>query len=419
MKRPILLSAAITLVTCQLSPAQAPPASLPPSTAADLNSAAASAGEMQLRTLQAVLDARERRQDWHKAAQDAADRITDPALKDQFNHRLAGLVPIVAKALVGQPGQDALVTVAVYREQSQSAKQAMIAVTFNGPGQQISQGFFANVIAGMPELPVSNDIPKNLSLDTEATSYLVFFLGKDQLLAGDIPHTVMGRSVVAMLNKQRQSEQNATGKVAVVPNATLRQPTAPPPQPSPPLYDNNVAPNGYINPNAYPMINDGYYYPSNFGVPIVILPGESPSSPDALTRQRQRQIDLERRYQNSPYGVTPQAGNSNTPQSGNYVTPQSGNYVTPQSGNNVNPGAGNNVNPQQGNRPSGPKQFPKAGEPGGPPAGKAAPQQPATGTPPAGAPGGPPANKDHPQQPPTGTPPAGAPGGPPAQNGKK
>jgi hypothetical protein len=403
MKPNLLLAAAITAVASQLSPAQNAPATLPSPTAAELGQAGAATGALQLRTLPAVLDARERRQDWHQAAQQAAERIQDPALKEQLNRRLAGLVPIVAKALIAQPQEDALVTVAVYRDPRKPAKQAMVAVTFDGLGSQISQGFFADVIAGMPKLPEAEGIPKSLTLDTEATSYLVFFLGKNQILAGDIPHAVMGRSVVAMTNKQREADRNGAGAVAVAPpNVVPPEPrrSLTPPQQDPQVGNGEAYGAGYYNNGAYPSVNDGYYYPTTVGVPIVILPGENSATPDELARQRARQMQLERHYQqnaNTPNGnhsVTPQSPNYNTPQSPNYVTPRSGNTVTPQSGNTVTPRSGNSVTPQNGQGAHPPVQFPKAGEPGGPPANKNAPQQPAKGTPPAGAPGGPPAQPD-------------------------
>jgi hypothetical protein len=400
MKSGLIFAAAITAVTSQFSPAQNAPATLPSSTTAEPGDVAATTGTIQFRALPAVLDARERRQDWHQAAQHAADRIQDPALKSQFNQRLAGLVPMIAKALMAQPQEDALVTVAVYRDPAKPANHAMVAVTFDGLGGQIGQTFFADVIAGMPKVPDAEGVPKSLTLDTEATSYLVFFLGKNQLLAGDIPHPVMGRSVVAMINRQRETDRRGAGAVAVAPgagSAPRQSPTAPPQDPSHPEIGSLQPYGGYIDTGAYAPVNDGYYYPSAVGVPIVILPGEFPSSPDYLARQRARQKELERHYQqnadtpNGNHSNTAQSPNYNTPRSGNSVTPQSGNSVAPQSGNSVAPQSGNSANPQTGNRPSGPTQFPRAGEPGGPPANKNAPQQPANGTPPAGAPGGPPA----------------------------
>ena len=406
MKRALLVAAAITAATSQFSLAQKTPATRP--TSPEANRSEASTSSLQFRSLQAVLDARERRQDWHKAAQQAADRIKDPQLRAQFNQRLAGLVPVVAKALIDQPQEDALVTVAVFRDMANAKQQAMVAVTFDGLGGQMGESFFANVIAGNPKPPESEGIPKNLALDTEATSYLVFFLGKGELLAGDIPHPVMGRSVVAMINKQREGEQKGTGAVAAAANVPAQQPTTPPQGDLVNGDVNTVSPSAnYVNGSAYPMANDGYNYPTGFGVPIVILPGDS-TSPDSLSAQRQRQAALVQRYHGSPYGITaqsnnfitpqsgntitPRSGNTITPQSGNFVKPQSGNYVKPQSGNNVTGGSGNHVNPPGENRPSGPKQFPKAGEPGGPPAKKGAPQQPPKGTPAPGAPGGPPAD---------------------------
>src|SRR5690348_6751839 len=186
--------------------------------------------------------------------------------------------------------------------------------------RHIGESFFANVIAGHPREPESEGIPKNLTLDTEATSYLVFFLGRGELLAGDIPHSIMGRSVVAMINKQREAEQKGSGAVAAAANVPAQQP-ATPPQGDVVNGDVNTAipPAGnYINASAYPMANDGYNYPTGFGVPIVILPGDS-SSADSLAQQRQRQAAMDQRYHNSPYGITARSSNFITPQSGNYV----------------------------------------------------------------------------------------------------
>ncbi|HEY8746598.1 MAG TPA: hypothetical protein VIM11_01395 [Tepidisphaeraceae bacterium] len=413
MKTNMLVSAAVIAALSQLSLAQTPQ---PAPAAARAGGAVAlpgvEAGTLQLRQLPAVLDARERRQDWHEAAQQAAAKIQEPALRDQFNQRLAGLVPTVAKALIAQPQEDALVTVAVYRDASQGGKHAMVAVTFDGLGAGVGQTFFADVIAGLPKPPEAEGIPKSLTLDTEATSYMIFFMGKNQLLAGDIPHTVMGRSVVALSNKEKAA--GIGGGTAVVtptpaPAAPARSQAQQPDLAHPEVgdvqpFNQYGVPQGY---QGYAPVNDGYYYPS-VGVPIVILPNEYPSTPDYLNTQRQRQMELEKRYQrnaNTPGGnrsVTPQSGNNVTPQSGNYVTPQSGNTVTPQSGNGVNTGAGNGVAPGQGNSVT-PQPT----------------QRPPVTPPPAGAPGGPPANANAPQQGIKNVPPAGAPGGPPAAAGKK
>jgi hypothetical protein len=424
MKRALLVAAIITAATSQFSLAQKTPTTRPASPEAK-RSEATSTDPLQFRSLQAVLDVRERRQDWHKAAQQASDRIKDPQLRTQFDQRLAGLVPVVAKALIDHPQEDALATVAVFRDLADAKHQAMIAVTFDGLGGQVGDSFFNNVVAGKPKPPESEGIPKNLALDTEATSYLVFFVGKGELLAGDIPHAEMGRSVVAMINKQREAGQKGTGAVASAPNVAPPQPQpTTPPQVDTVNADVPIPPSAnYIDASAYPMANDGYNYPTGAGVPIVILAGDTASA-DSLAQQRQRQSALDQRYQANPYGITaqsnnfitPQFGNTITPRSGNTITPQSGNYVKPQSGNSITPqsgnhvsggsgnyvsggsgnsvtgGSGNYVKPPSDNRPSGPKQFPKAGEPGGPPAKKNAPQQPSKGTPPPGAPGGPPAD---------------------------
>jgi len=43
---------------------------------------------VQFRALPAVLDARERRQDWHEAAQQAEAKIKNQPLRDQLTERL-------------------------------------------------------------------------------------------------------------------------------------------------------------------------------------------------------------------------------------------------------------------------------------------------------------------------------------------
>lgn len=410
MRSTLAISVAVSAVLSQFSYGQAVPTTPPPATPAPAPASAgaqavAASDMLQLRSLQAVLDARERRQDWHDAARQAAERIQEPALRDQFNQRLAGLIPTLANALMAQPQENALVTVAVYRDPARQGKQAMVAVTFEGLGDRIDRSFFADVLAGMPTPPQAEGIPTSLTFDTEASSYLIFFLGNRQLQAGDIPHPLMGRSVVAALNRER-SRQNPPGGGAVAPVPVAPPPTVPR-QPRDPVPTDpgafNEPQNGAVTP-SYPPVNDGYYYPGA-GVPIVILPNENVATPENALTQRRRQMELEKRYRDrkaaagsiapgAPGGApakanAPQPGatpNEVRPTSPNYAQPNASNSVTPTSPNYVKPTSPNNVNPTPG-QPSTPAAppTPKApGTPGGAPAGS---------TPPAGNPGGPPAAK--------------------------
>jgi len=55
--------------------------------------AGADTGSVRLRILQPVLDAHERRQDWHQAADAATARIDSEPLRKELTQRLAGLAP--------------------------------------------------------------------------------------------------------------------------------------------------------------------------------------------------------------------------------------------------------------------------------------------------------------------------------------
>src|SRR6185312_11364995 len=122
----------------------------------------------------------------------------------------------------------------------------------------------------------------------------------------------MGRSVVAASNRDREHGDVGSG-LAGAQIAAARVPASPvPPQRQPDQTDaarpesgDAVPNNGYVIPQGYGPVNDGYYYPSVIGVPIVILPGENGSSPDMLARQRRRQIELENRYRQNPNSVNP------------------------------------------------------------------------------------------------------------------
>ena len=104
-------------ITAAISAALASPVLAQSTRPAPTDSQTAPAGAnldaIRLRSLQAVLDAREKRQDWHDAAQQAEAPIQVDALKQQLVQRLSGLAPRVAKALAAHPQDEALVSVTV------------------------------------------------------------------------------------------------------------------------------------------------------------------------------------------------------------------------------------------------------------------------------------------------------------------
>ncbi|HEY2587585.1 MAG TPA: hypothetical protein VGI81_17700 [Tepidisphaeraceae bacterium] len=277
----------------------------PLSTDGSALSADANLDSIRLRSLQAVLDAREKRQDWHDAAQQAQAPIREDALKQQLMQRLSGLAPRVAKELAAHPQDDALVSVAVYKEPGAEGKQAMIAVTFDGLGTEMGSDYFANVLAGQTKPPQIEGVPEGLVPDEQASSYLVFFRGNRALEAGDIPQAKMRQSVVAAINHQRelaahqdqvaierqnaQAEQQAREQEAQ--QAADRQQANEQAQQQQviPEYPNGMggaAPNGY---------DDGYYYPP-IGVPIVIIPNGYANTPQWRARERAREEQLEKIY---------------------------------------------------------------------------------------------------------------------------
>ena len=375
------LAVAAGLPVCFADQTAAPPPS--PTTIPSVQNS----DSLSLRALPAVLDARERRQDWHEAAQQAASRIQDPALLSQFDARISGLAPQIARALIARPQEEALVTVAVYRDEQ--GRQAMVAVTFDGLSSQIGSDFLAGVVADAPASPQAEGIPKSLRLDSEATSYLLFFLGNRRLEAGDIPQTTLAKSILLLAN--RRQEQSSQGIASSTGAGTAPPPASVQPQPQ---YDQAAQQAGAYQPAVipeFPEVNDGYYYPG-MGVPIVILPETQIDTPQWRDQQRRREEQLERQYRAThPTAPAPQTpGAANVPPGVTHSvlpTPQS----TPPPANN-------------------PKQSPAPG--------RSAPNPPAAGQ----QPSRPPAREPPPppQQPP---PPAhnapGQPGGPPARgNGK-
>lgn len=297
------ISAALTAVVMGQNP--------PPATQPSVALPAESLSGVTLRALPAVLDARERRKDWHEAAQQAASRIGEPSLREQFNQRISGLVPKIASALVAQPQDDGLVTCAVYRDGE--GKQAMVAVTFEGLGSQVGVSFFADTLSGKLVAPQGQGIAASLALDPDATSYLVFFVDHRKLDAGDVPQRAMAQSIVLAAQRQRGTarRENTRGSATAPP---VQQPPSVPP-------DVGAQQAGAYQPGVspfYPDVNDGYYYPA-IGVPIVIVPGEDANAAGMRDRQRQREQELERQFQSrrnnasiQNHSVSPTTQNAST-----------------------------------------------------------------------------------------------------------
>ena len=286
MRTPFFLASAVaaTVLTVRTPPLTAAvPTTLPAARAA-----ASDTNTVRLRALQPVLDARERRQEWHQAADAAVQRVEAAPLRKELTQRLAGLVPHIAKALTAQPHDDALATVAVYREPGLEGKQAMVAVTFDGMGSNINPETFANILADLPKAPQAQGVSDKLVLDPQATSYMVFFLDRDGLKASDVPHDKMKQSVMLAIN--RQHEEAAKSQVAAQHQAdtaaqarvqqqstdlsAAQQATASESASGP------YATGGPAYPYVIPeVLNDGYVYPG-VGVPIVILPSGTVAQPN-------------------------------------------------------------------------------------------------------------------------------------------
>jgi len=341
MRTRLLLAAAISAALASPLVAQT---AAPTATKAPTVSAGGNLDTIHLRSLQSVLDVREKRQDWHDAAQQAETPLKVDALKDQLTQRLSGLAPRVAKELAAHPQDDALVSIDVFKEPGPDGKQAMISVTFEGMGASIGSDYFSNVLAGQSKPPQAEGVPAGLTPDPEASSYLVFFLGNRGLQAGDIPQPKMRQSVIAVLNHQRDMaahqdqvaqqqekalqqqanlQQQATDQAQLAANqqSANQQQTIIPEYP----YGIGGAANGY---------DDGYYYPG-VGVPIVITPNGYANTPEWRQHERHREEALEKTHagRNAVNGTA----------SGN------GQPVQPAAeGVNVPPGSAGAVNPRPG-----------------------------------------------------------------------
>ena len=348
MRTHYILAAALSGVIASVLPAQTTPVpTQDPSLASHPEQAAASApGSIQLRSLQAVLDARERRQDWHAAAQEAADRVQTDAIKAQLSQRLSGVAPIVAKALVAHPQENALVEVNVFDDAS--GKPALASVTFDGLGSDLGGDFLPGVLADIIKAPEAEGVPQGLTYDPNASSYLVFFLGNKGLQAGDIPQPKMKQSIIAASNHQR--DLAAHQDQVALERAKLQQDTAAAQQQAADQAQQASA----VQPRIIPEFpyqnysaNDGYYYPG-VGVPIVILGDGFANTPEWRDRQRRREEGLERKFREthpqSAQGNGSTAGNSSGVNTGgagvNTPAGSSGIATTPGSaGVQVRPGS--------------------------------------------------------------------------------
>ena len=392
----LILLAAISGVLPATLCAQSTPATPPPTTAP----AAANPDALRLRSLQAVLDVRERQQDWHQAAQQAQAPIREDALKQQLAARLSGLAPRVAKELTAHPQDDALVSVAVYKQAAGDEKPAMVAVTFEGLGSELGGDYFSNVLAGEMKPPEAEGVPQGLVLDPQSSSYLIFFMGKNGLEGGDIPLEKMKQSVVAAINHQRdlasrqaqhefeqqQRQANADQAAALRQQQALDQA-----QQAASVQQQTIPEYPDIN-NGY---NDGYYYPG-IGVPIVITPNGFANNSEWFARERRREESLEKRYarrsqRNASTGqpanttgnaetLPRPAGVVNPPgQAGVVVPPGQAGVQTPAGSQGVRTPAGSQgvQTPagSQGVRTGAGQGTPTQQQPAPPPAGRQAPAQ--------------------------------------------
>lgn len=330
MRKQLLMAAAMSAALA--CPLYAQPTTAPADAAVSRNT---NLDQIHLRSLQAVLDARERREDWHDAAQQAQAPIQDPVLKDQLTQRLSGLAPRVAKELAAHPQDDALVSIDVFREAVGDGKQAMVSVTFEGLGANIGSEYFANVLAGQSKPPEAEGIPANLAPDPDASSYLVFFLGNRALQAGDIPQAKMRQSLIAAINKQHEAaahqdqlaqqqqkleeqqanlQQQANDQAQLAANQQAANQQQQQVIPEYPYGVGGSATNGY---------DDGYYYPG-IGVPIVIIPNGYANTREWRERERKREEALEKTYRHRNESNRTAAGQpAKQPAQGTQIVPGS------------------------------------------------------------------------------------------------
>jgi hypothetical protein len=170
------------------------------------------ASPVQLRQLRAVQDVREKRTPWQQAAQEAASRVKDPKLREQVSQRLSNIAQQASWDLLARPGQTAVATVAVFTN-PKTEEQRVAAVSYEGLGDSINPTFFPRLLANIPATQPAGD--NKLMLDPIATSYLCFYLDHADLMAGDVPHATMKKSLdLAIQFARDQGAQLASGSAS-------------------------------------------------------------------------------------------------------------------------------------------------------------------------------------------------------------
>ena len=249
-------------------------------------------GQLDLRSLPVVLDAINRHQDWHEAARQAEERVPVPQMRSHLAQQLSALVPHVSKELLAHPSQVALVTVAIYKDSAQG-KPAMVGVTYNGTEAQVPPSFFSDLLADFPEAPKAKGLPEKLTLDREASSYLIFSVFKGDLKASDVPHEQMKKSLGVAMNQVAAKEAKTQSPPNRVTGDQERAAQQPPSGGSQTI--SQVYPNGDDGTYGY---GNGYY---GVGVPIYIVPsGPIVWTREDLRRFRQRQRERENRFHQGP-----------------------------------------------------------------------------------------------------------------------
>ncbi|HET6250495.1 MAG TPA: hypothetical protein VFE47_22595 [Tepidisphaeraceae bacterium] len=176
-----------------------------------------------LRTLNVVQNARERRTPWQQSADEAVARINDPAIKANVTQQLSALAPQVAKALMHEPGENGIVTIAVYKDRG-TGKEILAAVAFEGVGEGLNPSFYARVLANFPQVPGTDaKLAERLEYDPLASSFLCMFVNRGDLKADDITDAEMKKSLDLGIQQATQTTNSVPGGTAQPGQAALTQ----------------------------------------------------------------------------------------------------------------------------------------------------------------------------------------------------
>ncbi len=162
--------------------------------------------------LPSVKHAIEKAGSWPDAEKQMADRIDGPDLRQHLHEGMTALAPRVARGLIAFKGDVAVVTVAVYKDNAPATqpstqpaapatqpvyRDAAIALAFEGFGHRLDATFLPRVLADQPRSPEDGRQPvdPNLSLDKDATSYIIYRLTPDGLVAGVVAHNDLRREL--------------------------------------------------------------------------------------------------------------------------------------------------------------------------------------------------------------------------------